>query len=54
MEEGVDLVQISDVITGYSEVSLKLGHLGSDGKVLVFHCCQLRFARGWEVSRASS
>ena len=38
--------EISDAIGGHSEISLKLGHSGSEGKVLVFRCHRLRFARG--------
>ena len=37
-EEGVDLGEISHAIVGHSEVSLKLGHLGAEGKFLVFRC----------------
>ena len=43
-EEGIDHGEISDAIVGHSEVSLKLGHSGSEGKVVVFHCRRLRFA----------
>ena len=35
-----------NAVAGHSEVSLKLGHSGSEGKVLVFRCCRLRFAGG--------
>ena len=48
VEEGVDLSEISDAIVGHSEVGLKLGYkyLGSEGGDIIFHCHQLRFARG--------
>ena len=45
-EEGIDLGEVSDAIVGHSEVSLKLGHSGSEGEDLVFHCHRLRFAGG--------
>ena len=34
-EEGVDLGEISDAIVSHSDVSLKLGHSGSESKVFV-------------------
>ena len=45
-EEGIDLGEISDSIVGHSEVGLKLGYSGSEGKDLLFHCPRLRFTRG--------
>ena len=45
-KEGVDLGEVSDAIVGNSEVSPKLGHSGSEGEDLVFHCHQLTFTRG--------
>ena len=45
-EEGVDLGEISDAIVSHSEVSLKLGHSGSEGKVFVFRGRRLSFAGG--------
>ena len=53
-EEEVDLSEISDVIVSHSEVSLKLGHSGSEGKVFVVRCRRLSFAGAREVSRAFS
>ena len=45
-EEGVALCEISNAIVGHSEVGLKLGYSGTEGKVLGFRCHRLRFAGG--------
>ena len=35
--EGIDLAEVLDVFVSHSELSLKLGYVGSEGEDLVFH-----------------